>query len=124
MKTYLVKMALRNISPMVWRRLWISENTSLADLHQIIQHSFNWENEYLHKFHIYGQDYGVYHVGGLMFDDDPYKVFLDNLEFEQGDKFVYEYNFFKNHVVDVRIEEIEEAKKQNAAFCIKSCSDR
>lgn len=51
MKMYFVKIALRGVSPMVWRRLRIPENTSLAQLHNIIQIAYNWDDEYLHQFH-------------------------------------------------------------------------
>ncbi|MDE9545351.1 IS1096 element passenger TnpR family protein [Xenorhabdus bovienii] len=37
MKTYVVKVALRGISPMVWRRFRLSGETSLAAFHYIIQ---------------------------------------------------------------------------------------
>ena len=37
MKTYFIKVALRGISPMVWRRLRIPGATSLAMLHDNIQ---------------------------------------------------------------------------------------
>lgn len=37
MKTYTVKVALRGVSPMIWRRFSIAANTSLACLHCIIQ---------------------------------------------------------------------------------------
>jgi hypothetical protein len=35
--TYSIKIALRGISPMIWRRLRIDGNTSIAGLHYIIQ---------------------------------------------------------------------------------------
>ena len=46
MKTYLIKVALRGISPMIWRRLRIQGNTSLADLHYIIQIAMGWDDYY------------------------------------------------------------------------------
>lgn len=44
---------------MIWRRLQIPGCISLAELHQIIQIIFGWDNDYLHRFHIYGKDYGI-----------------------------------------------------------------
>jgi len=58
-KTYFVKMVLRGISPMIWRRFWIPGNTSLADFHHIIQTAYRWDDDHLHRFHIYGKDYGI-----------------------------------------------------------------
>lgn len=44
---------------MIWRRLQVPGNTSLAQLHHIIQISYGWDDDYLHRFHIYGKDYGI-----------------------------------------------------------------
>lgn len=78
MKMYVIKIAFRGVSPMIWRRLRIPGHTSLADFHHLIQIIFNWDNEHLHRFHIYGKDYGVAYVGGLSFSDDAHVVFIDD----------------------------------------------
>lgn len=119
MKIYTIKIALRRVSPMVWRRLQIPGNTSLADLHQIIQIVNGWENEYLHQFHIYGKDYGIAYEGGVMFSDNAYTIYMDFFEFDLGDKFTYEYNFFEHWLVDIRIEKIEESASQLSIYCLK-----
>jgi len=72
MKYYFVKMALRGISPMVWRHLQIPGNVSLAKLHYIIQIVYGWDNEHLHQFHIHGKDYGISYLGGIAFSDNDY----------------------------------------------------
>jgi len=64
---------------MVWRRLRIAGNTSLASLHYIIQISQRWEDDHLHCFHIYGKDYGISKDGGMGFPDNPYQVTIDIL---------------------------------------------
>jgi Plasmid pRiA4b ORF-3-like protein len=58
MKAYFIKLALRGVSPMVWRRLQIPSNTSLAKLHHIIQIIYNWDDEYLRIAWNLGTDYG------------------------------------------------------------------
>jgi hypothetical protein len=119
MNIYHTKIAIHGISPMVWRRLRILGNTSLAQLHHIIQVSYGWDDDYLHQFRIYGKDYGIYHIGGMMFSDDPYKVLIDQFEFDAGDKFTYEYNFFDHWLVDIRIETITESTSLEAIYCTK-----
>ncbi len=59
---------------MIWRRLRIPSHTSLADFHHVIQIVFNWDNEHLHRFHIYGKDYGVAYAGGLSYSDDTHSA--------------------------------------------------
>lgn len=117
MKAYFIKIALRGVSPMVWRRLRISDKTSLAHLHTIIQIAYCWDDEHLHQFHIYGKNYGISYVGGLWFSDDAYKVFIDNFDFDVGDKFTYEYNFFIHCLVDIRIEDIKEST-ETVTYCL------
>ena len=117
MKTYSIKIALRGISPMIWRRFRLSENTSLADLHTIIQLAMGWDDDYLHRFHIYGKDYGISYVGGLSFSDDPHTVTLEDFDFDIGDRFTYTYNFFDDWLCDIRIEAIHSNGKLIAPFC-------
>ena len=117
MKTYSIKVALRGISPMIWRRLQLPGNTSLADFHAIIQLAMGWDNDYLHKFHIYGKDYGISYAGGLWFSDDPHKVTLEEFDFDIGDRFTYTYNFYDHWLSDIRIEDIQEKAECMIPFC-------
>ena len=120
MKTYAIKIALRGVSPMIWRRLRIPGHTSLADFHHVIQIIFNWDDEHLHRFHIHGKDYGVAYVGGLSFYDDAHLVFIDDFSFDVGDRFTYEYNFFDSWLHDIRVEAIEtRVTSPMFPFCVK-----
>lgn len=119
MKIYIIKLVFRGVSPMIWRRFQVSGNTSLAQLHQLIQIAYDWDDDYLHQFHIYGKDYGLYREGGIMFSDNAHEVFIDDFEFDAGDKFTYEYNFFDHWVVDIRIESIEGKQTPAMINCIK-----
>jgi hypothetical protein len=109
MKFYYLKISLRGISPMVWRRLRIPGAASLAMLHDCIQVINDWDNFNLHQFHIYGKDYGINYDGGLYYSDNAHTVYLDDFNFDTGDKFTYEYNFFEQIVHDIRIENITES---------------
>jgi len=42
--------ALRGISPKIWRRIELSGSHSPADLHRVIQICFGWSDEYQHRF--------------------------------------------------------------------------
>lgn len=67
MKVYVIKIAVRGVSPMVWRRQRIAADTSLAALHFIIQIIQAWDDNHLHQFHIYGKDYCITYDGALLF---------------------------------------------------------
>ncbi|EKP3408456.1 plasmid pRiA4b ORF-3 family protein [Escherichia coli] len=71
MKVYVIKIAVRGVSPIVWRRLRIAADTSLAALHFIIQIIQGWGDDHLHQFHIYGKDYGITYEGSIGFPDKP-----------------------------------------------------
>jgi hypothetical protein len=38
------------VSPQVWRRLLMANETSLGELHEILQNAFDWSGEHLHRF--------------------------------------------------------------------------
>ena len=107
MKVYSIKIALRGVSPMIWRRLCVPGTTSLAMLHNCIQIINGWDDSHLNQFRIFGKDYGVYHDGGISFNDNARVVYIDDFEFDVGDKFTYEYNFFEHILHDIRIEDIK-----------------
>ena len=81
MKIYVIKIAVRGVSPMVWRRLRIAADTSLAALHFIFQIVQGWGDDYIHQFHIYGKDYGISYDGGIGFPDNPFWVVIDDFAF-------------------------------------------
>ena len=93
MTVYSIKVALRGVSLMIRRRLRLPGSTSIADFHHIIQVAMGWDNDYLHCFHIFGEDYGIAYEGGLSFSDNPHKVTVDDFGFDVGDRFTYAYNF-------------------------------
>jgi hypothetical protein len=61
---YQFRLVLAGISPMIWRRLVISSETSIAQLHKYIQTAFDWSGEHLHSLHIHNKDYGIAYLGG------------------------------------------------------------
>ncbi|MGT4843333.1 IS1096 element passenger TnpR family protein, partial [Escherichia coli] len=48
MKIYVIKIAVHGVSPMVWRRLRIAADTSLAALHFIFQIVQGWGDDHRH----------------------------------------------------------------------------
>lgn len=68
---YQLKVWILKISPMVWRRLLVRSDSTIADLHYIIQIAIGWNDNHLNQFLIHGKDFGVYHDGGINFTDNP-----------------------------------------------------
>jgi hypothetical protein len=47
---YQLKVVLLGISPIIWRRLLVRGDSNIADLHDILQISFGWSDDHLHRF--------------------------------------------------------------------------
>lgn len=105
-KIYQLKIHILDVSPMVWRRLLVRDDTNIAQLHGIIQLLMGWENAHLHCFVIYGKEYGISYSGGMGFSDDPQKILLRDFQFRPKDKFRYDYNFHVDWKVQIRVEKI------------------
>lgn len=87
---YQFRIWLKEISPMIWRRLLIKSDASIADLHHCIQIAMGWDNEHLHQFTIQGKSYGIGYVGGISFSDNAREVYLRDFQFRLKEKFTYE----------------------------------
>lgn len=103
---YQLRIVLRGISPLIWRRLLIPSRTTIADLHGILQTALGWEDDHLHRFCVHGKDYGIAYVGGLSFADNPRAVRLSDFRLRCGERFLYVYNFTANWEHDIRLEAV------------------
>jgi hypothetical protein len=93
---------------MLWRR----SDSTLADLHVVLQIGFDWTDFHLHRFRIRKKDYAVPRLGGLTCHDAR-KITLAELHFRINERFVYEYDFCDLWQHQVRIEkrlEIEDSQ--------------
>ena len=99
-----LRAVLRSISPLIWRRLLVRGDTSVARLHQILQVAFGWQDMHLHRFEIRGREYGVHQEGGVFFDTDAHEALIGQLNLRRLERFTYEYDFGDVWVHDLRIE--------------------
>jgi hypothetical protein len=121
---YQLKVSLRGISPMIWRRLLVTSHTTIAQLHDILQTAMGWEDLHLHQFLVYGKAYGIYRDGGMCFDDDPYQVTLAAFKLRAGEHFVYEYdmgNFWQHDILLERVLPLDPGKTY--PVCIGGAGD-
>ena len=103
---YQLKVVLRDCSPLIWRRLLVPGETTIAQLHTILQTVMGWEDLHLHRFRIHGKEYGVYHEGGIVFADDPHQVRLAAFKLRRGERFVYEYDLSDFWQHDLYLEQV------------------
>ncbi len=116
---YKLHIWIRQISPMIWRRILVRRESSIAQLHDIIQIAFGWSDSHLHRFRIHGRDYGVNRVGGPGFSHDARMVRLADFQFRTNERFLYEYDFGDSWQHEVRIEAgLPEEPKRGYPICV------
>lgn len=104
-KIYQIHIELQHSKPKIWRRLLISSDVLLPNLHEIIQIAMGWENCHLHQFIHENNFYGV------PFDDydeiiDYKKIKLNKFIKNEKDKCFYEYDFGDSWVHQITLEKI------------------
>ncbi len=110
---YQLKIFILGISPMIWRRIKVRSDSTIADLHYIIQIAMGWTDSHLHRFVIHGKDYGIAQIGGISFADDPQKVRLADLGWRELERFLYEYDFSDYWQHQIRVEKIITSKSSS-----------
>ncbi|MGC8497224.1 MAG: plasmid pRiA4b ORF-3 family protein [Thermoplasmata archaeon] len=89
-----IKISLKGIRPLIWRRVLVPTDFTLHQLHLVIQAAMGWDNYHLYSFDINGQGFSLPDEEGLFDDIDSRKVKLDKLlSIESISKMTYEYDF-------------------------------
>lgn len=116
---YLLHIWIRQISPMIWRRVLVRSDSTLAQLHDVIQVLFDWSDTHLHRFRIHGRDYGVNRLGGLRFSQEADRVRLADFQFRTNERFLYEYDLGDVWQHQVRVERgLPEEPKRAYPTCV------
>jgi hypothetical protein len=92
---YQLRVVLRAVSPLIWRRVLVRGDSTLADLHAVLQAAFGWSDAHLHRFKIHGREY-----------DGIYEVRLADLGLRVTERFVYDYDLGDLWRHDIRVEQI------------------
>jgi Plasmid pRiA4b ORF-3-like protein len=104
-----------------WRRLLVGAETSVADLHHILQLVLGWTNSHLHRFVIHGKEYGIAYEGGMGFADDAKQIRLADCRFRLRERFLYEYDFADKWQHDLRVEQILEVEARRSYPVCTGC---
>lgn len=102
--SYLLQIELEDITPTIWRKVWVDSAMSLHTLHHVLQAAMGWTDAHLHEFSINGKRYSLPDPE----DDldlqplDERKILLgqilgQGLEF----KYLYDYGDSWSHVLRV-----------------------
>jgi hypothetical protein len=86
LSVYQLRIVLRGISPLIWRRVRVRSDMTLAHLHALLQILFAWSDEHLHSFYIHGREYGSSGASTR-------GVRLRDFYLHRGERFRYVYDF-------------------------------
>jgi len=90
---YELKVTLKGFKPPIWRRIRVSCNIKLDELHYILQSVMGWTNSHLHMFTSGKVRYSEPHPDDEIELEDEKLFRLNQIAFKKGDKFIYEYDF-------------------------------
>lgn len=120
-KIYQFKIHLKDINPMVWRRFLMQSNSTLKDLHYVIQILMGWTDYHLNEFIIHGQRYTIPNAIGTASACGKYaeKVVLEEFMFRKNEKFLYTYDFTAGWEFEIRLEKSDIPQdKKTYPICI------
>ena len=103
---YQIKVTLDGSKPPIWRRILVRSDTTLAQLHAILQVVMGWEDYHLHQFIVGQIYYGVPHPDYGFEMRDETRVELNQIVAGERFKFRYEYDFGDSWLHTLLVEKI------------------
>src|SRR5262249_18501799 len=89
---YQLKITLRDIDPLIWRRVLVPSQFTLFELHRVIQIAMGWEDDHLHDFTIDRRRYALPSEEDFDEPIDEGKTRLAQVV-RTGSKLLYQYDF-------------------------------
>ena len=125
-----LKFSLKSIKPPVWRRVLVSEEINLLQLHDLIQAVFGWLDYHLHLFKIAGMEFVNtvdWDEDGNQYQDDSRAKLGDLIPrfVPKGSKFIYIYDFGDYWEHEILVEKIlpdsDRQKTTMLLACRRNC---
>lgn len=98
----------------IWRQVQVADNTTLEELHWIIQFTFGWTNSHLHQFLIGGETYSDLRLGleEAEFEvRDEQRRTVEQLAQGEPVQFRYEYDFGDGWHHTIEVEQVLPVEK-------------
>jgi hypothetical protein len=106
---YELRVALREVTPEIWRRVQVRSSITLASLHRVLQTVMGWSESHLHEFRVAGVCYGSPHPE-LPPTQDERKALLGDVLSRPNDRLTYVYDFGDGWEHEVALERVLDAK--------------
>ena len=105
---YQLKITLKDVKPLIWRRLMVKGDITLYRLYIILLEVMGWSGGHLHGFRIKGRHYGKPDPEFDSFDEiiDEKRFKLKNVIQDEKEKFTFEYDFGDGWEHEVVVEKI------------------
>jgi len=119
-KTFQIRIKLSGSQPEIWRRVLVSSDVPLSDLHKIIQTTMGWTNSHLHQFIKDGNRYEPPPPDDTLWDmygTDYTGMTLDEFLIEKNDVVEYEYDFGDGWHHEIKLEKITESNDSDLPVC-------
>lgn len=112
-----LKVTLRGIRPLIWRRLLVLDSTTLASLHDVVQFAMGWDDCHMHEFTINEERFGTPKDPADQVPGFPRKRIRDeerarlfNVLGRVGMRAVYTYDFGDTWEHNIKVEKIMPAE--------------
>lgn len=105
-RVYQLKISLLRIEPPIWRRVLVSGESTLLDLHRVIQMAMGWTNSHLHEFVVKGEHYSIPSPEDWQPVKDEREYTILQIAPKRGAKFTYEYDFGDGWQHEILVERI------------------
>jgi len=110
--TISLRIEIIGIEPLIWRNVIVPSDIALDELHSVIQGAMAWQDYHLHEFNIMNQTYGIPESDEFGSEEaslDERNVLLKPLV-NNGDEFIYIYDFGDNWRHKIVVENIQNDK--------------
>jgi Plasmid pRiA4b ORF-3-like protein len=104
---FLLHVSLRDIEPVIWRRLRVPADATLGDLHEILQIALGWTDSHLHDFQVGEIRFGMTDTADELFAVDEDAAPLGAVV-RAGSTFLYRYDFGDDWEHEVKVERVLE----------------
>jgi hypothetical protein len=119
-QVYRIKISLKGAKPPIWRRVDVTGDVTLYELHLMIQEAMGWYNAHLHQFIIGGVYYGMPDDDLGMDVEDETGMVVDQFGFREKSKFRYEYDFGDDWQHEMVVEKVFPRKPgESYPVCLK-----
>ena len=103
---YQLKVTLKGINPPIWRRIQVTDDTTLSKLHYILQIVIGWTDSHLHQFKVEQISYGIPDPDDYMEVKNEKRYKISQVGPVEKMKFLYEYDFGDGWKHEMLVEKI------------------